>query len=219
MRTQRRKPNSAWKPQTASQEERHIDCDVDVYLERERETASWDRCSEIITKSFLNQQSLLSKSHREMYAQKLMISLGPKSVEMNDFGQTMRIMQAKLPVIEIEIGSFHPVLHFSPTYLRPPHLRRREQCLNALCLFTDTVLFHRHIRKSQGLPGLQLPLLSPGKSFSHLTVGTEIGQSYQYFSMLKENSRRRAGWRGALTSPEILRVLLTYILKHEETQS
>lgn len=32
----------------------------------------------------------------------------------------MRIMQAKLPVIEIEIGSFWPVLHLSPAYLRPP---------------------------------------------------------------------------------------------------
>lgn len=107
-----------------------------------------------------------------------MISLGPKSADMNDFGQTMRSMQAKLPVIEIEIGSFHPVLHFSPTYLRPPHLRRREQCLNASRLFHGHCAFSQTHQEITRTALLQLPLLSPGKSFSYLTVGTEIGQSY-----------------------------------------
>lgn len=62
---------------------------------------------------------------------------------MSDFGQTMRIVQAKLPVIEIEIGSFCPVLHLSPIYLRPPQAEAAEQSLSALRLFSNTLGNHK----------------------------------------------------------------------------
>lgn len=105
-----------------------------------------------------------------------MISLGPKSVEISDFRQAMRIMQAKLPVMEIApksfCASFCPVLHLSPTYPRPPEVEA------AGAVSERIAPLQQHIRKPQGLPYLQLSLLSPGKSFFSLTVSNKIGQSY-----------------------------------------
>lgn len=79
-----------------------------------------------------------------------MISLGPKSVEMSDFGHTMRIMQAELPVIEIApksfCASFCPVLHLSPTYPRPPEAEA------AGAVFERIAPLQQHIRKPQELP-------------------------------------------------------------------
>lgn len=122
-----------------SKEESHIKWDVDIQLYRKRQIAGmW---APGVPKSFIIPfRSLLKMYYREMYTQKLMISFGPKSVGMSELGQTIRIMQARLPWAEVIPVSFASFCLSCPSPWLPPtsgSLRLREP-LGSLHLFSST---------------------------------------------------------------------------------